>query len=376
MGFESGHGMIIHFGMHKTGTSSIQESLFRGLSDPRYYYVNFGMPNASNGISMCFRTDLERYGPLRKTGVRERKLALLRENAIRRLGSELEESGGRIAVVSGEHIGKLSEAELRAMQEFLKARGRDSLLPIAYVRRPKEYMESAFQQRVRNGLGALAAERLYPEYRERFTKFDAVFGKDNVQLAVFDPGRFSDGCVVRDLCRRTGIDFRAADVIRVNEAISLPALSLLYTYRKLGPGFGTGPRVLLENRLLINELRTLAGPKVRFHSSFVAPVIQARRGETEWMETRLGGSLQEDLGAQDDSAIRSEEDLLRYSPEALEWLAGKLGPEWARRWHPAPSPSEVAEWVHALRLKLTSVNLEPAQRRGRHRDEPSLQREL
>ncbi len=371
------HGMIIHFGMHKTGTSSIQESLFRGLSDPRFYYVNFGMPNASNGVTMCFRTDLERYGPVRKSGVRQRKLAALKGDALERFASELEASGARIAVISGEHIGKLSASELRSMQEFLKARGRDDLAPIAYVRRPKEYMESAFQQRVRNGLGALVAERLFPEYRERFAKFDAAFGRDRVQLALFDTGSFPGGCVVRDFCTRASIDFKAEDVVRVNEAISLPALSLLYTYRKLGPGFGVGPRVLLENKLLVNELRTLPGPKVRLHSSLVGPVIDARREEIAWMEARLGVSLKEDIAAQDDGAIRSEEDLLKYAPETLRWLGEKLGADHAARWRPDMAPSEVAEWMHALRLKLAPVTPKAAERgRGRHGDKPRLQRAI
>jgi hypothetical protein len=353
MSLEARDDLVVHFGMHKTGTSSIQESLFRRLADKRFYYVNFGIPNASNGVTMCFRTDLERYGPLRKTGVTAEKLASRRAEALRRLSSEIEASAGRAAVISGEHIGKLSDAELRDMRKFLVERGRRTLLPIAYVRRPKEYMESAFQQRVRGGLGRLNAERLFPEYRQRFAKFDTVFGRDNVRLSVFDPGRFPGGCVVRDFCARVGIEFSAEEVIRVNEALSLPALSLLFAYHRFGPGFGVGPRVLQENRLLVERLRQLPGPKPRLHSALVAPVIERRRDEIEWMEARLEASLGEELAAHDEGAVRSEADLLKFSAESLHWLAQQLGPEHVRRCHPAMSPEEVAAWVHLLRLRLS-----------------------
>jgi hypothetical protein len=353
MSLEARDDMVVHFGMHKTGTSSIQESLFRRLADKRFYYVNFGIPNASNGVTMCFRTDLERYGPLRKTGVTAAKLASRRAEAERRLSSEIEESAGRTAVISGEHIGKLSDAELRDMRRFLAERGRHALLPIAYVRRPKEYMESAFQQRVRGGLGRLNAERLFPEYRQRFAKFDTVFGRENVRLSVFEPGRFPGGCVVRDFCARVGIEFRAEEVIRVNEALSLPALSLLFAYHRFGPGFGVGPRVLQENRLLVERLRALPGPKPRLHSALVAPVIERRRDEIEWMEARLEASLGEELAAHDEGAVRSESDLLKFSAESLHWLAQQLGPEHVRRCDPAMSPEAVAAWVHLLRLRLS-----------------------
>ena len=43
-------GCVFHFGMHKTGSSSIQNSLYHGLGDPAFHYADLGQPNASARI--------------------------------------------------------------------------------------------------------------------------------------------------------------------------------------------------------------------------------------------------------------------------------------------------------------------------------------
>jgi hypothetical protein len=72
------------------------------------------------------------------------------------------------------------------------------------------------------------------------------------------------------------------------------------------------------------------------------------------MEDRLGSSLGEDISAHDEHAIRSEADLLEFSPESLQWLAEQLGPDYVRRWHPKMAPKEVADWMHILRTQLVA----------------------
>jgi hypothetical protein len=130
----------------------------------------------------------------------------------------------------------------------------------------------------------------------------------------------------------------------------------LFAYRKFGPGFGVGPTVLRENRRLASRVAKLSGPKLRLHSSLVAPVIAERREDIEWMEARLGVSLAEDLAAHDEGAIRSEEDLLRFSPETLQWLAEQLGGDYVQRWRPRMGPREVADWMHQLRMQLATAD--------------------
>jgi hypothetical protein len=338
---------IIHFGMDKTGSTSIRASLSKNLSDPRFHYVTLGIANASRGLSAGFKENPATFPYFRHSGLSDEELAKRKTEAIGQLGSELQRAAGRTAILSAEAVSNFNEQEFRHLCDTIGRHGRETAAA-GYIRRPKEYMESNFQQQVRGSfLGRLLPDRLLPDYR-RFEKFDAVLGRDNVRFWLFDPKSFPDGCVVRDFCARLDIRFRPEDVIRINEGLSRPALSLLFAYRKFGGGYKPGPALTRQNALLVLCLQKLAGPKLRLHSSLVAPVIAARREGIAWTEDRLGASLAEDLAAHDDDAIRSEEDLLKFSPESLHWLAGQLGPEYVQRVRPDMRPQEVAEWMQAL----------------------------
>lgn len=353
--FNNSHRIVVHFGLPKTGSTSIQESLFRYLNDPRFHYVSFSNPKTSLVIATGFKDDPARFGAHARRGTSSDELQRLRKQAVDSLEAELQAAGGRTAILSSEAISSFHMQEIRNLCSFI-TKHRPAATAVAYVRRPKEYMESVFQQRVKGGVQRFRAPSLLPNFRARFEHFDAVLGRQNVGLWLFDPASFPGHCVVQDFCSRLGITFRPEDAVRANEGLSLPALSLLFAYRKFGPGYGVGPTVPLENSLLVTKIRALPGPRLRLHSSVVAPVIKARRKGIEWMEERLGASLAEDLTLHDRDAIRSEDELLRFTPEALRWLAEELGDGYVRRWHPEMDPREVAEWMHLLRLKLAAAD--------------------
>jgi hypothetical protein len=345
-------GVIAHFGMPKTGTTSIQLSLMRRLADERFHYLKLGHANASYAIANAFKTEAHKFHRHRKEGTSPERLSQLRREAADHLNAELDAAAGRTAILSAEVVFTFDESELNALCRAL-ARG-GPLRVAGYVRRPKEFMESLFQQGIRGGRGNFAVDRLFPRYRQRLQTLDTVFGRGNTLIWPYVPASFPAGCVVQDFCRRLGIAFPSEHVTRTNESLSLPALSLLYAYRKFGPGYGVGPQVMRENKLLVRSLRGLPGPKVRLHSSVVAPVLQARRSEIEWVEERISASLAEDPAAHDEHAVRSESDLLVFSPDSLAWLAGQLGEAYASRRHRDMSPTEVAGWMHLLRAKVAA----------------------
>jgi hypothetical protein len=315
-------GCILHYGMHKTGSSSIQDSLHAALADPRFHYLDLGRPNASAEVLTAFSATPERQNMNRKLGL-DRAQLLPRAAALRRrLEEELDRARGRTALISGEHIPLLQPAELSAFADFVRA-GADSLRAVGYVRDPQGYIESVFQQRVKGGRGEFAVEASFPRYRARFGRLEAALGAERVAYWVYDPARFPQGCVVRDFCARLGIALDGSAIRRSNEALSLPALRLLYAYRKLGPGYGSGARAVRENFALIRLLTRLAGPKLRFDAALTAPVIAAHREEIEWMSERLGEPILRPAG--DGGGIREEAQLLRFEAPEREWLAEQIG---------------------------------------------------
>jgi len=347
---------IIHFGMDKTGSTSIRVSLSKKLSDPRFHYVMLGLPNASRALAAAFKENPETYPYFRHSGLSAEELMKQKTEAIKQLDAQLRQSEGKTAILSAEAVSSFKEPELRGLCDAIGRHGRETMA-VGYIRRPKEYMESNLQQQI-NGhfVAELRPERLLSDYRARFERFDNVLGRNRVQLWRFDPTAFPAGCVVQDFCRRLGIAFRPEDVIRINDGLSLPSLSLLFAYRVHGPAQKPSATLTRENGLLVQRLRKLAGPKLRLHSSLVIPVLRKRRASIAWIEERLDASLAEDLAAHDETAIRSEADLLKFTPDSLKWLATELGPDYERRWRPRMTPQEVAEWMHLLRMKLTNAD--------------------
>jgi hypothetical protein len=205
----------------------------------------------------------------------------------------------------------------------------------------------------------------YPDYRRRFDKFDKVFGQDNVHLWKFEPRAFPSGCVVQDFCSRLGIDFPADRVIRVNESVSREAVALLYTFRKLRGGAQAPSRARVRRQ--ISALKDVGATKFRFSPDLLRPVLDQHRADIEWMEARLGASLDEKLGEHEPADVRGEGDLLRPDPAVVARLHALLGDS-APAAVKGESPEEVAVLVEALlREHAREEKANPSRRPRRER---------
>ena len=349
-------GCVFHFGMHKTGSSSIQNSLYHGLEDPAFHYADLGQPNASAPVVTAFRSDPENQNMNRKRGLSREQLQPQVRHTLERLHRELAHCTRKTVILSGEHIALLKQAEFRHLQEFLRGHTPD-LRAVGYIRAPRSYMESVFQQQVQGGHGVFELERLLPRYRARLEKVETTFGAASIDYWYFEPASFPGGCVVRDFCRRLQIELDPCAIQRVNEGLSRPAVGLLYAYRKFGPGYGTGEVAVRQNVALVRKLRELAGPRLRLHPELVAPVIAQHAAEIDWMEQRLQRSLEEATADPGASAIGSEQELLCFEPQTLEWLDAQLGARAATRLRPDSSAEQVASRMHELRLEADRAEL-------------------
>jgi hypothetical protein len=320
-------GCVIHFGMHKTGSSSIQHSLARARDlGPDHYFVSLGSRkgNLSRALMTAFGdepwlTDLNlKWGRGKEELLRERPE--IRACLAEELGAAAE---GRTAILSAEVLSTFSEPEVARLAGALE-RAAGSVSAVGYVRAPAERMASGFQQQLKAGYDRFDPAVSYPPdpgYR-RLKAFDNVLGRERVSLWKFDPGRFPDGDVVRDFCDRLGIAIAADDLVRVNEGLSRPAMSILFAYRLYGPGYGVGSQAVRENHALIEALREVSGAKFEFDESVVAPVLEAKREDLAWIEERLGEELRS--GSPTSEGVSSQDELLAIEPAAVSAFVDAL----------------------------------------------------
>ena len=224
---------VVHIGMHKTGTTSIQNSL-NLYEDPSFYYARIGgHGNHSVPVYSLFSEHPERHNLNRHRGQNPAVMAQYIQSIKADLERSISEAGDRTLIISGEDIGILKEADIARMHDALRPHY-DDIQILAYVRPPMSFMNSALQQMVRSGGRAvLNFDKLYRSYRASYEKFDNVFGRDAVMLKLFDRKELRGGDVVKDFCATIGLDFPPDRIKRDNEFFqgihhaSLPVQQLL-----------------------------------------------------------------------------------------------------------------------------------------------------
>jgi len=338
---------IIHIGMHKTGSTSIQQSFHQHLNNPTWYYANLLHSNHSYALASLLKATTP-GGALDKTPIDHHAL-------LTTLQADIEHAGENY-VLSAEwlssHVAGL--AELTRLRNILLEHV-DSILVVGYVRTPKSFMESSFQERLKMQSVELDFANLCPHYRARLEIFDQVFGQDNVLFWKFDPAHFINQCVVQDFCQRLGIEFPIAQIKRVNEGLSKEATALLFMYRSYCHAQSAAYDFSVkENVALIECLATLHGHKLKFSSAAVASSLLNEQADIAWMEQRLGASLNEPLETSAE-ALNHQEELMHVDNTTLQWLATQIGTTLDP--HKVLSAEEIAHWVLQLHLKLRADNV-------------------
>ena len=341
---------IVHFGLLKTGSTSIQQALFTESNKSGFSYLHLGSPYIGRKLMTAFCCPAWRIAPdLRRTEPAD--ALTVREDLARSIATE---NPGPL-IVSCESLSLFTESELSDFFKFLQSQG---LTPeaTAYIRDYDSWSESVFQQSCRYGtwnssffpLGSGA-------YRFAVEKFDRLLGAEKVRLWKYDRKDFPGGCVVRDFLQRLGFGNYGGPSPQLNEGLGLEATKLLLAYHRSNLGEVCDVATFRANAQLAAHTRSLPGPPVRFHADTINERMLLESADLEWMETRLGQCVRGSRCNQSSgSFIRCEEDLSKFSREALEWLQEQSGFRLADGSDPQEMARKVAEAMATLRDKLSA----------------------
>ncbi len=315
--------VIIHAGMHKTGSTSIQWTFAnRDLGHVRYF--RWRVPNHGGLVTLLFHEQAERFWEYRLQGYSREDLLPLREKWLESFKQDLTQPGAHTCLLSAEAISTLIRRSMLAPLRAFLEKYSDDIQVIAYVRPPVSFMESVFQQRVRSGDVKFNPhpQRYWPQYRQRFEPLDQVFGRENVTLRKFDRKTLKNGSVVDDLAGFVGIPVPHRSSSRLkNESLSLEALALLFVQRKFGRGRATGFRgAQVLNNKVIEILAGIGKEKIQFVPELVLRTVAANEADLEWMERRLSEPLRETPENLNGPLLRSEQDLLSIADQSFPEL--------------------------------------------------------
>jgi hypothetical protein len=315
--------------MPKTGTSSIQDSLFLGLSDPRFRYIQLtGHPNSAHFLEPLFRDDYNQLWMHRQKGISKQKIYELKTTFSRKLRRALQRSkkDQTTAIISAECCWNYSAGELQSLRQFIEACGLD-IEVIIYLRPIKSWIESNFQESIKYNVDFTDIGQFNREFREskisytdRLKTFEDVFGRQRLTVRPFRKELLADGCVVRDFCQAAGINYTSRMIRRTNDGISQSAVRLLYSYHHFSQH--SSQQSFAAHHLLLMRLGGLQGDPFRLHSDLLAPLLKHIESQNQSILEKYGVDLSENVHAADDGpCIRHPEDLLRFSPCSLHWLA-------------------------------------------------------
>ncbi len=353
--------VVVHMGMHKTGSSSIQ-GYFHRTELPGVAYLRFQGPNHSGIFTMLFDDD-ERV--LRSRTLNENGTIDLGE-LLQRRASGVHQFAAQMRVLQGTDATAIFSAEQISAPRFVNARARlhaflrgftEDLAVVGYVRSPLSYAVSAFQQRLRSPQRLRDEEMcVLPVYRDRFEQMDDLFGRDRVQLVPFTPAALHGGDVVMDFAHRIGVELPGAPPERLNEALSLEAAALLYLHRTQGAGRLSGiAGATAINREFAQRLRALGRTRFTFAPELWQPQLHALRDDLEWIRDRLGTPLEDTSPPAYAETVASPAQLLdiadRQGPALEALVAGCLedfGPEVHRRG--LPSAAGLTPRAHVLEM--------------------------
>jgi hypothetical protein len=220
---------ILHIGMHKTGTTSIQSAL-AGYDDGSVFYGRFRNPNHSRPFQILFTP--EDCLPRTLTGAAPNSCDLkrLRHHHRQTLIADLQREDRDTVLFSGEGISFLNPAAKQAAMAVLR-RHVAAVEVIAYVRDPWSYARSALQQRIKN-MHPGVPDSVAPEYRRRLEQFAGL--ADRTEVVAYQRTGLAGGSVVLDLAARLGLDpARIADRTD-NPPLSFAALRLLHLLDRHG----------------------------------------------------------------------------------------------------------------------------------------------
>ncbi len=221
--------VILHIGIHKTGTSSIQAGLM-GYDDGTCAYVTPLGENHSISITTIFSHKKYSYGIWKNHGLSRDQIDERSNNYKKRLDTFLDQSGHQRLIISGEDIRHLPDGDKIKLVEYFQERGYRVKIYCLF-RDPRSWLASAIQQLIKGGISKCTATS--PDYRTSFSGFETVITENDIFIEDFDEILSVHSSPVKWFAATLGLDVTKIKDNFVNESLSEDAARILFRLNNL-----------------------------------------------------------------------------------------------------------------------------------------------
>lgn len=219
--------LILHIGIEKTGSSSIQTFLFENkkvLEKAGYGYIHTVGRVDNREIAVAFMEDSksDEYTRMHKIEGKEVRDAFCKRIEMQLAGKvkSLRNRGIHTCIISSEHLNsRLNNInEIKGLGTFLRGIFNDVRV-VAYIRDQRKILPSHYSTRIKSG-ETITFRMAFNEYLKSklnfydisFLSWDNIFGKEALHLQIFDRKLFFRGDLIQDFLRISGIDLDQNDL--------------------------------------------------------------------------------------------------------------------------------------------------------------------
>lgn len=250
--------IILHLGAPKTGTTSIQKTLFKNRKLLKEHGITYvGRPHHYQHLMSAFRKDPKTLLRNLKLRLSETQLRKRDQAVLVKLRGEIENAETDCVIVSDEHIAMMAESELKALYAFFSELG--TVHGVYYYRNVHSWANSFSQQLAKIGSAKFPAsyEAAVGYVYDVPLRMAKVFGQENLSFVSFEEsvktGLIESFIKVidEDIAKKIElVEFRA------NESLSTDATRLLHIYNRLVDSTSAA-----RSKKLGKRIRKLPGPK-------------------------------------------------------------------------------------------------------------------
>lgn len=228
--------LLLHIGLPKTGTSSIQETLSRAATAGQLHDVVY--PHLGERDHYFIAALYQSHDRLPRTIRHQRtSLGTAFDRRLEKFRNGLFlaiENYPRI-IISAESLAHFSPSEATALRDDFVRLGATEVCVLAYVREPASLYLSNIQQQLKASHEFISPDRFHYSYAQRLNTWKQLFRV--VRIRPYNKSQLHEGDVVRDAILNAsnffGREIANADlpISNINESISAEGMILLQRYR-------------------------------------------------------------------------------------------------------------------------------------------------
>jgi hypothetical protein len=302
--------VIIHIGLHKTGSTSIQKNLY-GYQDVSTRYACFKEVNHSLPMFTIFSKNPSSHNLYKDWGITEEQVAEKKKNYKAQLEYDLNDSSLQRLIISGESISILDADEKKEMLNFFKLRNWNCKI-LCFVRNHIDWAASAANTINRAGR---IPKTLTINTKTILLPFISNLELQNIYVFNFSNLIKNNINVVDFVAKFLNIKIKSNKI--ANESISLEASAIIYKLNNIPLDFfGYPDRMHVREKIITKVIEFFS-----LNKGFKKPdpliftgLVQKKLVEedNQWLKDQFG--IEFSFNAND---FNSQKDISKYFEDAL-----------------------------------------------------------